>query len=247
MHTRERVPTLASMKPIGRTARRAIAWVAVSSASSGLLVAMVAAVPGAHADTKPTSPVIKINEEAAKAEITTTAIRDNISVLMGSGGNIGVLTGRDGKFMVDGGITLSKARLSAALSAIGDAPLKYLVNTHYHWDHTDSNVWLHDAGATIVATPNTVKHLTAAATRVEDWDYTFKPLPAGGVPTEIVTKSRTYHFDGQTVTVKAVAPAHTDGDLFVSFQPANVLFAGDVFWNGVYPFIDNGQGGRSTG
>lgn len=205
----------------------------------------VAAVTPAYGQ-EPTSPVIKINESAAHAQITTTALKGNISMLEGSGGNIGVLTGKDGKFMVDGGIALSKERIAEALAAISDAPLKYLVNTHYHWDHTDSNVWLHARGATIVASPDTRKHLSAT-TRVDDWDFTFKPTPTPGLPTVLVRKPKTYHFDGQTITVIPVPPAHTDGDLYVTFKPANVVFLGDLFWNGVYPFIDNENGGSIDG
>lgn len=193
-----------------------------------------------------TSPVAKINEAAAKAQITTTALKDHISMLEGSGGNIGVLTGGDGKFMIDGGIALSKAQITAALAAISDAPLKYLVNTHYHWDHTDSNVWLHQQGATVVASPNTRKHLSAT-TRVDDWDFTFQPTPKPGLPSVLVREQKTYHFDGQTITIVPVKPAHTDGDLYVTMKPANVVFLGDLFWNGVYPFIDNENGGSIDG
>lgn len=216
--------------------------VAVNSVT--LLSAIAAATPGYGQER--ISPVVKINESAAKAHITTTALRDNISMLEGSGGNIGVLTGKDGKFMIDGGIALSKVQIAAALAAISDAPLKYLVNTHYHWDHSDSNVWLHQQGATIVASPNTRKHLSAA-TRVDDWDFTFKPTPRPGLPTVLVRAPKTYHFDGQTITIIPVAPAHTDSDLYVTLKPANVVFLGDLFWNGVYPFIDNENGGSIDG
>src|SRR5215467_8408890 len=93
------------------------------------------------------SPVIKINEAAAKADITTTPLRGGVSALMGSGGNIAVLTEPDGKFLVDGGIAVSKDKIQKALAGLGGGSPKQLVNTHWHWDHTDSNVWLHEAGA----------------------------------------------------------------------------------------------------
>jgi glyoxylase-like metal-dependent hydrolase (beta-lactamase superfamily II) len=216
-----------------------------SAALNTALVTFMAVAAASHAQ-EPTSPVIKINEEAAKADITTTAINDHMSVLSGSGGNITVLTGSDGKFLVDGGIALSKVRIAAALDAISNAPLKYLVDTHYHWDHTDSNVWLHEAGATIVATPNTLKRVSRS-TRVDDWNFTFKPLAAGGLPTVLVTTPKTYNFDGQVIRLIPVAPAHTDSDLYVTFKPANVMVLGDLFWNGVYPFIDNENGGSIDG
>jgi glyoxylase-like metal-dependent hydrolase (beta-lactamase superfamily II) len=201
--------------------------------------------PG-HANAQATSPVIAINEAAAKADITVTPLRDNISMLEGSGGDITVLTGSDGKFMVDAGISLTKVKIAAALDKISNAPLKYLVDTHYHWDHTDGNPWVHDAGATVIGTANTVKHVTAAATRVDDWNYTFKPLTSG-VPTVIVSKPTTYNFDGQTILITPVPPSHTDSDLYVYFKQADVLVLADLFWNGIYPFIDNEQGGNIDG
>jgi glyoxylase-like metal-dependent hydrolase (beta-lactamase superfamily II) len=192
------------------------------------------------------SPVIKINEEAATAPIETTKVRDNVAVLMGSGGNIGVITGADGKFMIDAGIAVSKPRLEPAVDALGKQPIRYLINTHYHWDHTDGNPWVEEAGAKIIATAGTVKRVSQT-TRVDDWDYTFKPLPKAGVPTIVVKGSQSWTFDKQKITATVVPPAHTDTDLYVSIEPADVVFLGDLFWNGVYPFIDNENGGSITG
>lgn len=192
------------------------------------------------------SPVTKINEAAAKPDIELTPVRGNLIMVSGSGGNITVLTGAEGKFMVDGGISLSKSSIEAALAKISSAPLKYLVDTHYHWDHTDGNPWLHQAGATIIATPNTVKHLSTS-TRVDDWKYTFKPMAPEGMPTELVSSPKTYHFDGETIVLTPVSPSHTDSDLYVTFKKADVVALGDLFWNGVYPFVDNEQGGGIDG
>lgn len=213
-----------------------------------MLATLMLSSPGALLSTEapPVSPVITINEGAAKAVMTITPVRGNISVLSGSGGNITVLTGSDGKFMVDGGISLSKDRIAEALAKVSKAPIKYLIDTHYHWDHSDSNPWLHQAGATIVATPNTVKHLSTS-TRVDDWNYTFKPMAPEGMPTVIVDAPKTYNFDGETIVLTPVAPSHTDSDLYVYFKKADVAVLGDLFWNGVYPFIDNEQGGGIDG
>lgn len=208
----------------------------MASLASGLAVA----------DDKPVSPVVKINEAAKTTPITTTPLRGSLSMLEGSGGNITVLTGKQGKFMVDAGIAVSRPRIETALQAISKAPVKYLVNTHYHWDHTDGNTWLHDQGATIIATAGTVKRVSVT-TRVDFWDATFPPLSKGGIPTEVVTADKTYHFDGQTIEVKLVDPSHTDTDLYVIFKEANVASLGDLFWNGVYPFIDNQNGGGIDG
>jgi glyoxylase-like metal-dependent hydrolase (beta-lactamase superfamily II) len=220
-----------------------------TSAASRLLSAATATIGitsaswlGAPAAAFAVSPVIQINEATAKADITVEQLRGNISVLMGSGGNIVVLSGPDGKFVVDAGIAVSKDKLKAALNQIGPAPLNYLVNTHWHWDHTDGNAWMHEAGATIIAHPNTLKHLSKT-TRVEDWDYTFQPVPPAGRPTMLVKDSKTMRFAGGNVQMKNFGRGHTDGDLWVYFQKADVLALGDTFWNGVYPFIDNANGG----
>lgn len=188
------------------------------------------------------SPVIQINEATAKADITTQRLRGKLTVLMGSGGNIVALQGLQGKFLVDAGIAVSKAKLQAALAQVGPGPVKYVANTHWHWDHTDGNTWLGEAGATIIAHPNTLKHISET-TRVEDWDYTFQPLPKAGLPTILVKDSKTMRFGGERITLKNFGNGHTDGDLWIRFEQADVLVLGDTFWNGVYPFIDNASHG----
>jgi glyoxylase-like metal-dependent hydrolase (beta-lactamase superfamily II) len=216
------------------------------TSSLALALSMACGSAWAQAPAKPVSPVIMINKAAATTPITTTPLRGPLSMLSGSGGNITVLTGKDGKLMVDAGIAVSRPRVEAALTAISNAPIKYLINTHYHWDHTDGNPWVHEDGATIVATAGTAKRVSET-TRVDDWDFTFPPLAAGGMPTEILKANKTYHFDGQTVEVRLLEPSHTDTDLYVVFKEANVASLGDLFWNGVYPFIDNENGGGIDG
>lgn len=189
-----------------------------------------------------TSPVVKINEEAAAADITVESLRGNVSVLSGSGGNIVVFSSPGGKLLVDAGISVSRPKIEAALAALGPAPPRYVVNTHWHWDHTDGNEWLHSLGATVVAHENVLKRLSAT-TRVDDWDYTFQPWPAGGRPTVTFKTGKTIKLGGETVVLKNFGVGHTDGDAVVYFKRADVLALGDIFWNGFYPFVDNGTGG----
>ena len=196
----------------------------------------------AHAE----SPVDKINAAAAKAEIDVKLLRGHIAVLSGSGGNISVLTTPEGKLMVDGGISLSRARLSPAIEGLGAGPLKYLINTHWHWDHTDGNDWLHQAGATIIAQENTLKRLSETV-RVEDWSHTFPPTPSGARPTVVVNMDKALEFGGETLLIHYYGPCHTDSDMYVYFKKADVLAVGDTFWNGVYPFIDIVTGGSIDG
>ena len=193
-----------------------------------------------------TSPVTKINEAAANSDVTVEPLRGNLSVLFGSGGNIVVLNGPDGKLLVDAGIAVSKDKIQAALDRISAAPIKYVINTHWHWDHTDGNEWVHNQGATIIAHENVLKRLSAT-NRVEDWNYTFQPWPLSGRPTVTFKTEKTLNFDGEIVLVKHFGPGHTDGDAFVYFPNADVLVLGDNFWNGIYPFIDNGVGGGIDG
>ena len=182
--------------------------------------------------------------EAAKIEVT--ALRGNISVVIGSGGNIGVLSAPDGKLIVDSGYLSSRGKITDALTSIGRDPIKHLINTHWHFDHTDGNEWMHSAGAAIMAHENTRKHLSAS-TRVDDWDFTFPPSPAGAIPTDVVSGDRTLHLNGETVVLKYYGPSHTDGDLSVYFTEADVLHTGDTWWNGRFPFIDYSTGGHING
>jgi len=214
-------------------------------AGSTIAVAVASLAP-ARVFAQAESPVTKINEAAANAEISVQSLRGNISVLMGSGGNITVLTGPEGKLLVDAGITVSRPRIEAALNGIGQAPLKYLINTHWHWDHTDGNEWVHSLGATIIAQENTLKRLSTT-TRVEEWNYTFQPWPVGGRPTVTFKTDKTLKFDGETIVLKGFGPGHTDTDVTVYFTKADVMALGDIFWNGVYPFIDSDTRGSIDG
>src|SRR5262249_5249952 len=178
-----------------------------------------------------------IKDSAATSEITAHKLRNNISVLEGSGGNIAVLTGSDGKVLVDAGISVSRPRLSKALAALSGDPITHLINTHWHFDHADGNEWLHAAGAKIIAHENTRKHLSGIQ-RVEDWDYNFLPSPQGAIPGDVFAKDHELKLNGATISLQYHGPAHTDGDITVNFTEANVFHAGDIYWNGIYPFID---------
>jgi glyoxylase-like metal-dependent hydrolase (beta-lactamase superfamily II) len=183
---------------------------------------------------------------AARAKITTQPIRRNISVLEGSGGNIAVLTGRDGKLLVEAGFAVSRPAITNALAAINNDPIKHLINTHWHTDHTDGNAWLHAAGAEITAHENTRKRLSVA-TRVEGWDWTFPAAPAGALPVRVFAAEDEVRRNDTRITMKYYGPAHTDSDVWVNFTDADVVHVGDTWWNGVYPFIDYSTGGSIDG
>lgn len=183
---------------------------------------------------------------AATTKIKVQPLRRNISVLEGSGGNIAVLTGRDGKLLVDAGFAVSRPGISNALASLNSDPIKHLISTHWHTDHTDGNAWLHAAGAAILGHENTRKHL-CMDTRVEGWNYTFPAAPTGAIPTTVFTNEHRVRLNETDLVLKSYPPAHTDSDICVHFTEADVIHVADTWWNGVYPFIDYSTGGSIDG
>ncbi len=190
--------------------------------------------------------VVVALKHAATAKITTQRLRRNISALIGSGGNIAVLTGQDGKVIIDAGYSTSRKQISAALEQISSDPIKHLINTHWHFDHTDGNAWMHSEGASILAHENTRKHLSNT-TRVEAWDHTFPPSPPDAIPGEVFNDDKTLHPNNTTIALAYYGPSHTDGDISVHFVEADLLHCGDTWWNHLYPFIDYSTGGNIEG
>jgi len=183
---------------------------------------------------------------AAAETVTVQKLRGNVSVLMGGGGNIAVLTGRDGKLLVDAGFAGARPKITDALASLSPDPIKQLINSHWHFDHTDGNEWLHSAGAAILAHTNTRKHLSTT-TRVEGWNFTFPPAPAGAIPGAVFDDERTLQLNGTRIALEHYAPAHTDSDISVHFTDADIFHLADTFWNGYYPFIDYSTGGSIDG
>src|SRR5215470_250605 len=150
---------------------------------------------------QPPTPYAKINAAAAANPIEVKSLRGGVSVLDGSGGNIGVLAGSDGLFMIDAGIAVSERKLDAVLQRLRPGPISYVVNTHWHWDHTDGNGLVHKRDAVIIAHPNTAKHL-GETIRVEEWGHTFTPVTADARPTVMVPAEKTMQFDGDSVRIR---------------------------------------------
>ncbi|MFF3559483.1 MBL fold metallo-hydrolase [Streptomyces sp. NPDC002574] len=192
------------------------------------------------------NPYDVINAAAARDPITVKPLRGGVYLLQGSGGNIGVLPSRDGAFMVDAGIAVSRQKMESALRKLGASRIRYLVNTHWHFDHTGGNGWVHSRGAEIISTPNTLRNLSTTI-RVVEWAHTFTPVPAAARPTVTVASEETFTVKKEPVRLRPYGPSHTDGDLSADFTRADVLFTGDTFWNGLYPFIDHETGGSIDG
>jgi len=195
---------------------------------------------------KARSIVDLIRDEAAKTPINVHRLRGKVSILEGSGGNIAVLTGADGKVFIDAGITASRPRILEASNSLSRDPIRHLINTHWHFDHADGNAWLNAEGAAIIAHENTHKHLLVAQ-RVEDWDYTFPSSPLAAVPAEVFSSDMTVELNGSKLALRHYEPAHTDSDISVTFGEVDILHCGDTYWNGIYPFIDYSTGGNIDG
>src|SRR5579862_5211314 len=186
-------------------------------------------------------------KESATAKVTVQTLRRNISVLLGAGGNIAVLTGTDGKLVVDAEIVTARPNVSKALAGINADPIKQLINTHWHFDHTGGNEWVHEAGASVLAHENTRKHLSTATFVGGNFQYTFPAAPAGAIPSTVFKDEHTLRINNTTLMLKHYLPAHTDSDVSVYFSDADILHTGDTFWNRDYPFIDYWTGGSIDG
>lgn len=184
-------------------------------------------------------------DAAGAAPIGVQPLRGGISFLEGSGGNIAVSVGPDGKVMVDSGLAGSRAQMARALSILGPQPITQVINTHWHFDHANGNEWLLESGPTILAHENTRRHLSTL-TRVEDWDYDFKPLTAEAVPSVGMRNEHTLRLNG-TIELLHHPAAHTDGDIVAMFVDQDIIHTGDLYWSAGYPFIDRSTGGTIGG
>jgi glyoxylase-like metal-dependent hydrolase (beta-lactamase superfamily II) len=180
------------------------------------------------------------------AKIATQSLRGGVSVLMGSGGNIAVLPGKDGKVILDSGYATSQPQITAALNSLSADPVTHLINTHWHFDHTDGNEWMNSIGATIIAHDNTKTRLSTTQT-IAAFNATLPPLPPRAVPTKTFATKETLKLNGATLALAHYAPAHTDTDISIHFTEADVIHAGDTWFNGFYPFIDYSSGGNING
>jgi glyoxylase-like metal-dependent hydrolase (beta-lactamase superfamily II) len=182
----------------------------------------------------------------ANNKITATPLRRNVTFLGGAGGNIAVLTAKQGKLVVDSGYASCRPQLTTALAAINDQPVSVLINTHWHLDHVDGNEWMHAAGATIWAHENT-RYRMASPQRIAAFDAAISPSPNGALPTILFNSYRTLSDTINTLKLTYYEPAHTDTDISVYFTEANILHTGDTWFNGFYPFIDYSSGGSING
>jgi cyclase len=177
-------------------------------------------------------------------QIKVIPVAQNVYMLEGEGGNIGVSVGEDGVLLIDDQFAPLTQRIVDAVKTITDKPIRFLLNTHWHGDHVGGNENLGKLGVTIVAHDNVYKRMS-----VEQINLLGKSPPSPKVALPVITFNDrvVYHLNGDEITAYHVPPAHTDSDSFVRFRNANVVHTGDVFASGRYPFIDSTNGGSVKG
>ncbi len=179
-------------------------------------------------------------------EIKAEKVADGIYTLTGRGGNLGLSVGEDGAYLIDDQYAPLTGKILAAVKELTPEPVRFVVNTHYHGDHTGGNENMGEAGALLVAHEN-VRRRMAAGTFMKAMNRKVEPAPAGALPVVTFTDAVTFHWNGEEIRVFFVGPAHTDGDSIIHFVKADVFHMGDTLFNGMYPFIDVSGGGRIDG
>ena len=193
-----------------------------------------------------TVPAVARAQEMQDVRITTVSVAPGIYMLQGRGGNIGLSVGDDGAFLVDDQFAPLTSKILAAVAAVTDQPVRFVINTHWHGDHTGGNENLGRAGAIIVAHEN-VRRRMSAEQFLEAFNRRVRPSPPGALPVITFTDAMTFHWNGDEIHVFHVHPAHTDGDAIIHFREANAVHMGDTYFNGIYPFIDASTGGTIHG
>jgi glyoxylase-like metal-dependent hydrolase (beta-lactamase superfamily II) len=209
-------------------------------------MAVVAAMMALSGPVFAQAPATPPPPDFSKVEIKTTDLGDDVYMLEGEGGNITVAVARDGIIMVDGEYAPLHDKIKAAIATVSNQPIKYLINTHFHGDHTGGNEPFARDGATVVAEAN-VKSRLAAGTINGLTGAKTPPVPAEALPSKTYTGAFKIRLPGRVADLKHIANAHTDGDTYVWFKTANVLSTGDTFTTGRYPNIDFANGGNITG
>jgi cyclase len=197
-----------------------------------------------QAGAAPADPLAAMRAQMGATPMETVKLADNLTMLSGPGGNVVVLTGPDGKIVVDSFVQPAWTKLKQSLDGMGNAPIKLLIDTHWHFDHTDNNANFRAAGAQILAHENTKRRLSEAHDLL---GMHFAPSPANALPTQTFTATQRLQVNGENLQLAYIPPAHTDTDIYIQYPRANVLHVGDSFFNGMYPFIDAGTGGNING
>lgn len=229
---RTQVPANSGMK----IARRDL----LMALGAGTLLYNMAGSTAAHADVKIVQPVWD------RVAITHHDLGHGVHMLHGFGGNIGVLAGDDGVLMVDCEYPQLSAKIRAFVAGLSPLPIRYLINTHWHWDHTGGNENFARQGAVVMSSQKTWKYLSESKGYSAEYGRDMT-IPRAALPVVTFDRDIKLHLSGQNVRAFQVRPAHTDGDVVVHFIDADVIQTGDTFFHGFYPFIDVAHGGSIDG
>jgi glyoxylase-like metal-dependent hydrolase (beta-lactamase superfamily II) len=185
-------------------------------------------------------------QDFSKVEIRTTKLGDTTYMMTGAGGNLGLSIGDDAVFLIDDQFAPLTDRINAAIAKLTAKPVKFILNTHWHGDHTGGNENFGKAGVIVVAHENVRKRMNSEQF-IEFLKMTEKPSPEAALPIVTFAGGVTFHLNGDDIVAFHVPRAHTDGDAIVHFTKSDVIHMGDVYFNGMYPFIDVSSGGSIRG
>ena len=191
------------------------------------------------------APVAAAQVNYDTVQVRTVKVGDGVYMLQGAGGNIGVSVGSDGVILIDDQFAPLSDKIKAAVAALG-GPIRFLLNTHWHGDHTGGNENFAKSGVVIVAHEN-VRRRMGVEQFVAALNQRVPASPTGALPVVTFTDAVTFYLNGDSINVFHVAPAHTDGDAIIWFRRANVIHMGDTFFNGRYPLVDLSSGGSIDG
>ena len=183
---------------------------------------------------------------AEDEKIIPMPITEQIYMIGGEGGNIGLFIGGDGTFLIDDQFAPMTEKIVEAIKSVGGDYPRFLINTHYHGDHTGGNEKL-GAGGTLIFSHDNVRERLSTGSYIKEFSMQRPGISPVGLPVVTFSEDISFHLNGDTIRAIHVPNAHTDGDSFIYFKAANVIHAGDFFFNGIYPFIDVNHGGSLKG
>jgi len=191
-------------------------------------------------------PVLDAQQDFSRVNVTVVPVAPGVYMLQGAGGNIGLSVGRDDAFVIDDQYAPLTPKIRAAIATVTQKPVRFVMNTHWHGDHTGGNESMASSGSIIVAHDNVRKRMSAQQFLAAFRD-TVPASPAGALPVITFSDTISFFVNGDTLRASHVRNAHTDGDAIIVFRAANVVHMGDVFFRDNYPFIDASSGGSLVG